>query len=44
MQTRTIGKAGIDASIIRLGGKHLDNQPQSVVDEVISAALDSQST
>lgn len=40
MQTRTIGKTGIDASIIGLGGKHLDNQPQSVVDEVISAALD----
>lgn len=40
MLTRTVGNTGIEASVIGLGGEHLDNNPQSVADEVIGAALD----
>lgn len=40
MIKRTIGKTGIEASIIGLGGEHLDNKPQKIADEVIGAAID----
>jgi len=37
---RPIGKTGMSASIIGLGGEHLDNKPFSTADEVIGAALE----
>lgn len=40
MQSRPVGKTGIQASVIGLGGEHLDNQPRKLVDEVIGAAID----
>jgi predicted aldo/keto reductase-like oxidoreductase len=40
MQYRTIGKTGMSASVIGLGGEHLDNKPYETVETVIHAALD----
>jgi predicted aldo/keto reductase-like oxidoreductase len=40
MQKRKIGKTGMEASMIGLGGEHLDNQPYEVVRETIHAALE----
>jgi predicted aldo/keto reductase-like oxidoreductase len=40
MQYRPIGNTGMSASIIGLGGEHLDNKPFAVADEVIGTALD----
>ena len=40
MEYRPVGSTGIKASIIGLGGEHLDNRPQEAVTEVISAAID----
>jgi len=40
MQYRTIGRTGIQASVIGLGTEYLDEKPYSVVDETIKAALD----
>lgn len=40
MIKRFVGKTGIEASIIGLGGEHLDNAPQKKSDEVIGAAID----
>lgn len=39
MEKRKIGKTGIEATVIGLGGEHLDNQPYEVVEETIHAAL-----
>lgn len=40
MIKRFVGKTGIEASIIGLGGEYLDNTPQKMSDEVIGAAID----
>ena len=40
MHYRTIGKTGIQASVIGLGAEHLDEKPYAVVEETIHAALD----
>ena len=40
MQTRPVGKTGMEASVIGLGTEHLDEKPAAVVDEVINAAID----
>jgi predicted aldo/keto reductase-like oxidoreductase len=40
MQTRKIGKTGMEASIIGLGGEYLDNKPYEVADEVIHTAIE----
>ncbi len=40
MHYRTIGKTGIQASVIGLGAEHLDEKPYGVVEETIHAALD----
>jgi Predicted oxidoreductases of the aldo/keto reductase family len=37
---RTIGKTGMSASIIGLGGEHLDGKPYAIVEETIHAALE----
>ena len=37
---RPIGKTGMSASIIGLGGEHLDNKPYETVERVIHAALE----
>ncbi|MDR1803628.1 MAG: aldo/keto reductase [Treponema sp.] len=40
MQYRPIGKTGMSASVIGLGGEHLDNKPYETVETVIHAALE----
>ncbi|MDR1744376.1 MAG: aldo/keto reductase [Planctomycetota bacterium] len=40
MQTRPLGKTGMNASVIGLGLEHIDEKPFEVVDETISAAID----
>lgn len=42
MQTRPVGNTGMHASIIGLGGEHLDNKPYDVVETVINAAIDNE--
>ena len=37
---RNIGKTGMSASVIGLGGEHLDGKPYAVVEETIHAALE----
>ncbi len=41
MIKRPVGKTGMEASVIGLGGEHLDNRPREAADEVIGAAIDS---
>ena len=40
MQYRPIGKTGMSASIVGLGGEHLDKKPFDTVDTVVNTALD----
>ena len=40
MEYRKIGRTGLSAGVVGLGGEHLDRKPYSVVEETIHAALD----
>lgn len=40
MQFRKVGNTEIEVSVVGLGSEHVDNQPRSVVEEVVNAAID----
>ena len=40
MNTRYVGNTGMQASVVGLGGEHLENKTLEIIDEVIGSALD----